>query len=111
MTESEICAVLETVLPERAFLLLATQGIPEPYFVMQRIWQGPVNTMCGYMNSDQIRYRLDSYAKTHKQAVANMEAALAALRACPDPPNVENQQDLYEQDTKINRTSVEIITW
>jgi hypothetical protein len=111
MTESDISAILDAVLPGRAFLLLVPQGTPEPYLVLQRIWQGPVNSLCGYMNTDQVRYQIDSYGKTHKQALSNMEAALAALRACADPPNVENEQDLYEQDTRLNRTTIEIMTW
>ncbi|MFM0224167.1 DUF3168 domain-containing protein [Paraburkholderia dipogonis] len=111
MTESGIVAVLETVLPARAFLLLVPQGTPEPYLLLQRIWQGPVNSMCGYMQSDQVRYQIDSYAKTHRQALANIEAAVAALRARPDPPTIDNEQDLYEQDTKLHRSTLELTTW
>ncbi|HEY2023570.1 tail completion protein gp17 [Paraburkholderia sp.] len=111
MTESEIAAALNQALPDRAFLMLVAQGTPEPYLVFQRIWQGPVNTICGYQQADQVRYRIDSYAKTHKDALANMETAIAALRACPDPPLVENEQDLYEQDTRLHRTMIDITTW
>ncbi|MFL9933614.1 DUF3168 domain-containing protein [Paraburkholderia sp. RL18-103-BIB-C] len=111
MTESEIIAALDTVLPGKAYLILVPQDTPEPYFVLQRIWQGPVNTMGGYESADQVRYQIDSYGKTHKQALANMEAAIASLRACPDPPLVENEQDLYEQDTRLHRTMVDISTW
>jgi Protein of unknown function (DUF3168) len=111
MTESEIIAVLDSTLPGKAFLILVPQGTTEPFLVLQRIWQGPVNTMEGYDGADQVRFQIDSYGKSHKEALANMEAAIAALRACPDPPNVENEQDLYEQDTRLHRTMVDISTW
>ncbi|MGF6877367.1 tail completion protein gp17 [Paraburkholderia sp. MM5477-R1] len=111
MTESEIYAVLDEALPGRAFLMVVPMDVREPYVVFQRISQTPQNTMDGYAQTDLVRYQIDSYARTHRDALMNMEAVLAALRACPDPPNVENEQDLYEQDTRIHRTTIDISTW
>lgn len=111
MTDSELESALLKALPGRAFLLLAPQGLAEPYLIFQRIWWGPENSLCGYMEGDHVRYQIDSYARTHREAKANMDAALAALRASADPPNVENGGDLYEQDTKLHRTTVNVITW
>jgi hypothetical protein len=111
MSEAEIAAVLDAVMPGRAFVMLVPQGTSEPYLVIQRIWSGPVNSLCGYMHTDEVRYQVDSYAKSHRQAKLNMDDAVAALRACPEPPNVESEQDLYEQDTKLARTTINLVTW
>ena len=111
MTDADLLIILNQALPNRAFLMLAPQGQAEPYLIYQRIWWGPENSLCGYMEGDLVRYQIDSYARTHKEAVANMNAALDALRASSDPPNVENGGDLYEQDTKLHRTTINIITW
>ncbi len=111
MTDADLLIILNQALPNRAFLMLAPQGQAEPYLIYQRIWWGPENSLCGYMEGDHVRYQIDSYARTHKEAVANMNAALDALRASSDPPNVENGGDLYEQDTKLHRISINIITW
>jgi hypothetical protein len=111
MTESEIFAVLEQALPARAFLMLAPMEAREPYLIFTRISQLPANTMCGYAQTDLVHYQIDSYAKTHAQALANMETVVRLLRACPDPPLVNNEQDMYEQDTRIHRTTIDISTW
>ncbi|MGF6958002.1 tail completion protein gp17 [Paraburkholderia youngii] len=111
MTESEIFAVIETALPGRAFFMLAPMDVREPYLIFSRISQLPQNTLDGYAQTDLVHYQIDSYARTHRDALANMEAVIAALRACPDPPIVNNEQDLYEQDTRIHRTTIDISTW
>jgi Protein of unknown function (DUF3168) len=111
MNESELFAVIERALPRRAFFILAPKGTKEPYLIFQRVTQAPQNSLCGYANADQVHYRIDSYARTHASAVATMETVMKLLRACPDPPLVTNEQDLYEQDTRIHRTSIDISTW
>jgi Protein of unknown function (DUF3168) len=111
MNESQIFALLEKALPRRAFFFLAPMGTKEPFLIFQRVTQLPQNTMCGYAQADQVHYRIDSYARTHAEALSNMERVLKILRASPDPPIVNNEQDLYEQDTRIHRTSIDISTW
>jgi hypothetical protein len=111
MTETELFNVIRKALPGRAFFMLAPMEVREPYVIFQRITQTPQNSLCGYMRTDLVHYQLDSYARTHREALANMEAVIANLRACEDPPNVNNEQDMYEQDTRIHRTTVEISTW
>jgi hypothetical protein len=111
MTETEIAAALDLALPGKAFLKLAPQGTPDPFLVFTCIWYGPLNDICGYANADQLRYQVDSYARSHKQAKANMDAAINSLRACPDPPLVEMGAHLYEQDTKLHRATINITTW
>jgi hypothetical protein len=111
MTDQELFAVLDAVMPTRVFRLLVPNGIPEPYTVYQRTWQEPTNSLCGYENLDKVLYRIDSYGKSNREAFENMQAMKEALRACPDPPNVGNEQDLYEQDTRLHRVTIMIITW
>ena len=111
MTETDLFNLIERALPGRAFLILAPMGTREPFLIYQRVTQLAQNTLCGYANADQVHYRIDSYARTHAQALANMKRVIANLRAWPDPPLVTNEQDLYEQDTRIHRTSIDISTW
>jgi hypothetical protein len=111
MNEADLFRVIEKALPGRAFLMLAPQGTREPYLVYQRVTQLPQNTLCGYARADQVHYRIDSYARTHADALANMKRVKRNLRACSDPPLVNNEQDLYEQDTRIHRTTIDISTW
>jgi Protein of unknown function (DUF3168) len=111
MTENDIRQALDAALPGRAFLMLAPQGFAEPYLIFQRIWFGAENSLCGYAEGDHVRYQVDSYARTRAEAKTNMDAALASLRSSSDPPNVENGGDLYEQDTKLHRITVSVITW
>jgi hypothetical protein len=111
MTEAEIFAVLEQAFPQRAFLMLAPATAHEPYLIFTRISQIPANDLCGYAQTDLVHYQIDSYARTHAQALANMENAIRLLRASPDPPLVNNEQDMYEQDTRIHRITIDISTW
>lgn len=111
MTQTEIFRVIAKALPGRAFFMFAPMGTREPYLIFNRISQTPQNTLCGYANTDRVRYQIDSYARTYPAALQNIERVIALLRACPDPPLIENEQDLYEQDTRIHRTTIEISTW
>ncbi|TCK37975.1 uncharacterized protein DUF3168 [Paraburkholderia sp. BL8N3] len=110
MTVAELFALLDAVMPGKAFKGLAPAGTPEPYVVYSRPWEQPDNTLCGYAYREEVHYQIDSYAKTSAEAVANLKAVKAALRASPDPPNVENEQDLYETDTRLHRSMMTITT-
>lgn len=111
MTDDELFAVLEQALPGKAFKGLVQQGTPEPYLVFTRVSQTPQNDLCGYADADVMHYQIDSYAKTLTQAQGVMRTVLGLLRACPDPPLVYIEQDMYEQDTRIHRTMIDISTW
>jgi hypothetical protein len=111
MTSAEIFAVLKGVMPGRAFRKLAPMGTHEPYVIFNRTLSTPQNSLCGYMQTDLVRYQIDSYAITDAEAQLNMERVIAALRACDDPPLVESQQDSYEEVTRIHRTMAMITTW
>ncbi|MGF6986546.1 hypothetical protein QFZ99_006087 [Paraburkholderia atlantica] len=111
MTEAELYRLIEKALPGRAFFTLAPMGVREPYLILSRVSLVPQNTLCGYAQTDRVTYRLDSYARTRADALANIERAIANLRASRDPPTFDNEQDLYEEGTRIHRVTIDLITW
>ncbi len=111
MTEEQFKAVLESVMPGKVFTPIAPAKTPEPYLIYQDVTSLPQNTMCGYANLDHTTYQVDSYAVTRREAKANMAAVLAALRAYDPQPTVENQQSLYEAETRLNRRMVQVNLW
>jgi hypothetical protein len=111
MSEAELFAVLNSAMPGRVFTPIAKAGFSEPYLIYQDITQLPENTMSGYASLDAVHWQVDSYARTRREAIANMEGVKRALRALEDQPTLQNEQSMYEQDTRLNRRMVQLITW
>ncbi|WP_395066191.1 DUF3168 domain-containing protein [Paraburkholderia silvatlantica] len=111
MTGDELFALLTQALPGRVFKALAPQGTPEPYVVYALVSGVPSNTMCGNAHAARMSYRVDSYAKTQRDAQNVIDAIGVLVDACEGDPVIENWQDIYEQDTRIHRVSVVLSTW
>lgn len=111
MTEEDLYAVLDSVMPGKVFTPIAPAGTREPYLIYQDFTQLPQNSMCGYAELDEIHWQLDSYALTRREAKANMQRVKNALRALDPQPTFQNEQSLYEVDTRLNRRMVQLITW
>jgi len=111
MTDLELFAVLDAVLPGKVFTPIAPAGTAEPFAIYQDVYTAPTNSMCGYESLDEVHWQIDTYARTRREARTLMDAMKAALRATPFPPNVESEQTLYESDTRLNRRMITIITW
>jgi hypothetical protein len=111
MTEEQFMAVLESAMPGKVFTPIAPSGTAEPYLIYQDITSQPQNSMCGYAYLDHVFWQVDSYARTRREAIANMDAVLSALRACDPQPTVENEQSMYEAETRLNRRMVQVNVW
>jgi hypothetical protein len=111
MNDAELFSLLAPALPNKVFKALAPMGTHEPYVIYAMVTAVAQNTLCGYMQADDVHYRIDSYALTNAEAVAIMERIKRYLRAAADPPLVWSEQELYEQDTRIHRRSIDISTW
>ena len=111
MTEEDLYAVLEAAMPGKVFTPIAPAGTAEPYLIYQDVTQLPQNSMCGYAELDECFWQLDSYARTRREAKANMQRVKDALRAMDPQPTIENEQSMYEQETRLNRRMVQVITW
>lgn len=111
MTGDELFAVLNGVLPGKAYRMLVPMDTPEPYLVFTRVYEQPQNTLCGFMNATLVHYTIDSYALRLGEAREIMSRVLRALRQRNDAPVVYTVQDLMEQDTRIFHTTADISTW
>ncbi|SAL03089.1 hypothetical protein AWB78_06504 [Caballeronia calidae] len=111
MTEEEFFAVLYSAMPGRVFTPIAPAGAVEPYLIYQDITSMPQNSMCGYAGLDEVHWQVDSYARTRREAKANMQSVKRALRSIDPQPTIENEQSLYETETRLNRRMAQVITW
>ena len=111
MTEQQLFALLDQALPGRVFEALAPQGTPEPYVIYALIDGTPENVMLGSVHASRMNYRIDSYARSRRDARATMQCVSALVDACEGDPIIESRQDMYEQDTRIHRVSVVLSTW
>jgi Protein of unknown function (DUF3168) len=111
MTEADLFAILDSAMPGRVYTPIAPSGAVEPFLIYQDITVLPENTMCGYAWLDQVHWQIDSYARTRAEARSNMDLVKQALRAADPQPTVQNEQSLYEVETRLNRRMVQIITW
>ncbi|MBB5469370.1 hypothetical protein HDG32_005517 [Paraburkholderia sp. CI2] len=111
MTEQQLFALLDQALPARVFQALAPQGTPEPYLVYALIDGTENNVMTGSVDLARMNYRIDSYARSHQDALAIWKRVCALVNACDGDPLLEGRQDMYEQDTRIHRVSIVLSTW
>jgi hypothetical protein len=111
MTEEEFYAVLDSAMPGKVFTPIAPAEAKEPYVIYQDITTAPQNDLCGYAGLDQVTWQIDSYARTRKEAKANMRLVKQALRAIEPQATIENEQTMYESDTRLSRRMVQVITW
>lgn len=111
MSDEELFALLDAVLPGKAFTPLAPAGTLEPYVIYQDLFTHPANSLCGYEELDEVHWQIDIYALTRREAKTIANAVKAALRALPLPPNVDTEQGFYEPETRLYRRMVNIITW
>jgi Protein of unknown function (DUF3168) len=111
MNDTALYGLLSAALPHKVFKALAPMQTREPYVIYAMVTAVPQNTLCGYMRADEVHYRIDSYAGTDAEASQIMERIKRYLRAAADPPLVWSEQELYEQDTRIHRRSIDISTW
>lgn len=110
MTESQLFRLLDPALPGSVFMMLAPQGEREPYVIYSLI-SGTANlTLRGDAKATLMNYRIDAYARSHRDALEIMERIFAIVDACDGDPMIESRQDLYEQDTRIHRVSVVLST-
>ena len=111
MSESELFALLRIALPGGVFNKLAPQNQREPYVVYAFVTGTPQNTLRGGTRLRQCMYRVDAYARTSAEANAIMDRIAVLVDLCDGDPLIENTQDLYEQDTRIHRSSAVLSTW
>ncbi|MEX3690605.1 hypothetical protein AB3X91_16220 [Paraburkholderia sp. BR14263] len=111
MNEAGLFSLLEPASPGRLFMILAPMEMREPYVVMSLISGTPQNTLCGSAHAWSMSYRIDSYARTRRDALETMEKIFELVDACNGDPWIESRSDIYEQDTRIHRVSVVLLTW
>ncbi|SPA17255.1 DUF3168 domain-containing protein [Cupriavidus taiwanensis] len=111
MTKTDLFSLIDAALPGRVFYMLAQQQMETPYIVFGRSGAESQNTLCGYAGLSRVRYLIDSYATVQADAVANLDAVKANLRAAEPEALIENEQDLFEPETRTYRCLIEVTTW
>lgn len=111
MTESQILDLISPVLPKKVFRILAPADVREPYVVVSLVSAVPSNTLNGTADADRLVFRVDSYARTRRDAMEVMNQIVAIIDAREGDPLVNDRTELYEQDTRIHRVSITISTF
>jgi hypothetical protein len=111
MNQQELFELLDAALPGRVFEALAPQGTGEPYVVYSLVNDQESNTLCGTAELGHELFRVDVYAASRKEARAIYALIKAAIDGCEGDPIINDRQDMYESDTRINRVSAVLSTW
>lgn len=109
--ESAIQSVLAPCAAGGAHQDVAAQGAVAPYIVWLLVTSDINNSLQGASNTQNARVQIDCYAvgPTLRRALVDaVEAAMAAASFS----NVElTQQNLYEHETKLFRTTLDFSVW
>lgn len=91
---------------------VAEQGTSAPYAVWNRISSQRENSLAGFTSGlERVRVQLDCYATTFDGATALADAFKAAVDAYAGSALkllVLNEQDFFEDDTRLHRRMLEL---
>ncbi|WP_025917674.1 DUF3168 domain-containing protein [Herminiimonas sp. CN] len=107
--ETSISAALSALVAGRVYPAGSVPATPTaPYIVYQSITDRPENTLSSGVIKRNKRVQIDGYAGTYA-AMKTLETGIQA--AMPSIGTELMTQNLYEPDTKLNRTLQEYSCW
>jgi hypothetical protein len=120
--ESDLYSYLSTyaglipLVGDRIYPLVAPQSVQAPYCTYQKISSGRQYSHSGFSNLSRPRMQVSCFAPTYLQAKAVAIQVIAAIEAWPGSGSVqaaftENEQDLYDPDTKLYYIPVDFFVY
>ena len=101
-------ASVSALVVARIYPVVLPQSVTLPAITYSRISGGQVNSLSGYSGLEQPRIQVDAWATTHVVVKELRDAVHAAMNgATTFRALLESDMDLYEDDTKIYRISMD----
>lgn len=109
-------APLEALISTRVYAVAPPQDVVLPYCVCSKVSNQRQYSHDGYSSLQRPRIQVSCFATGYLIAKQIAEQVIAALESWPGADNVqaafmENEIDLYEQDTKLYHVPVDFLIW
>lgn len=110
-------AGLTELVGTRIYPLVAPQNVQKPYCTYQKISTGRQYSHSGYSGLQRPRMQVSCYAETYSQAKAVAAQVVAAVEAWSaanarvQAALQENEQDFYDEETKLYYVPVDIFCY
>lgn len=111
MIEIRIYNVLASLVSNKVFPNLATQGTAAPYIVYSNVSSVPDTALCGTTRDSESLFQVDVYHTNHLDMCALRESTITALVASPYVEAVEGFSTDYESDTSLYRALISVRLW
>lgn len=105
-------AAVAAVVSTRIYPVVLPQDVALPAISYSRISGGQINSLTGYSNLESPRIQVDVWGETYssvKSLAADVHTAMDG--ATTFGALLESDMDMYEDDTKIHRVSMDFIVW
>lgn len=103
-------AALAGVAGGRVYPAIAPDGAAAPFLVYTRISAVPATTFAGRPIANT-RFQVDIYASTYANAQTTRDATVAALDAWAVRSVILSEADIFEDETKTHRVSLDLSVW
>lgn len=109
--ESDIQALLGSLVSGRAYPLTAPDPVTKPYIIFQVITDVRQNHLEGDAGVSVRRFQFDAYGKSYGEAKA-LAASIKAAMAASSITHVHlSSRDLHEQEVQLYRVSMDFTIW
>ena len=111
MIEVRIYNMLASLVSNKVFPNLATQGTAAPYIVYTNVSSLPDTAICGTTRDAESLFQVDVYHNNHSDLCALRELTFAALVASPYVEAIESFSTDPEPDTGLYRALFSVRLW
>ncbi len=110
MTDADLFILLDPVLPDKVFPLVAPQNVPAimPPWLIFSFYEIDGDVFAGQAET-MTNIQIDVYAKTPDKASEIRDKVFMAIKVLA-PTNVSRKSD-YESDTALHRRTLEFQVW
>jgi hypothetical protein len=109
--QDQLRTALAAVAGGRVYPAIAPDGVTKPYLTYFRVSTVPANTLSSGRPLENTVFQIDCYDKTAAGVNSVKEAVKAALDAWAVKWTLQSEQDLYENDVKLHRITLDCSVW
>ncbi|WP_198333637.1 DUF3168 domain-containing protein [Psychrobacter namhaensis] len=111
LANQTIHRLLGSLVDKRIYPMIAPKNTTTPYIVWQVVSAQPQNTLDGTTHHQWLRVQIDIYDTSYDKTVSLSNEVTQALSNGIDLSIHSGSQQLYENDTKLFRQSIDYEFW
>jgi hypothetical protein len=109
--EGDIQTLLAALVSGRCYPLTAPDPVTKPYIIYQAVSEVPQNSLDGATGLNNRRMQVDVYDTSYGATKTLAGSIKTAMAGAPFNNLHLSSQDLYENDTKLYRVTMDFSVW